>query len=169
MGITGHENAEDGSGNAGMGTANPSPVHSPPVRDRAQLLQFLHADKDPLWSISQDEALRLCSVYEDEMGLMNPILDIPKVKAYATQLYRFMEAAHHAGLMQQGMPGPDAIDDEDTNILKMVLASALTVEGSGQSQLGRKLFDYVHPAIDNLLLGNVGLKGIRILTMRVSK
>ena len=167
MGITGHESTEDGSGIAGMGTADPSPVHSPPARDRAQLLQFLHADKDPLWSISQDETLRLCRVYEDEMGMMYPILDIPKVMAYATKLYRFMEAAHRSGLMQQGMPGPDTMDDEDTNILKMVLASALTVEGSGRSELGMKLFHYVQPAIDNLLLGSVGLKGIRLLTMTV--
>ncbi|KAK5134963.1 hypothetical protein LTR08_005915 [Meristemomyces frigidus] len=165
MGITGHENAEDGSGIAGTGTADPSPVHSPPARNRAQLLQFLHTNKDPIWSISQDEMLRLCSVYEDEMGLMYPVLDIQKVMEYATKLYRFMEAAHRTGLMQQGMPGPDAIDDEDTNILKMVLASALTVEGSGRSELGRKLFQYVQPAIDNLLLGTVGLKGIRLLTM----
>ncbi|KAK5120941.1 hypothetical protein LTR85_005725 [Meristemomyces frigidus] len=165
MGITGHEGTEDGSGLAGVGTADPSPAHSPPTRNRAQFLQSYHADKDPIWGISQEETMRLCSVYEDEMGLMYPILDINKVMAYATKLHRFMEAAHRTGLMQQGMPGSDSIDDEDTNILKMVLATALTVEGSGRSDLGRRLFEYVQPAIDDLLLGSVGLKGIRLLTM----
>ncbi|KAK4543731.1 hypothetical protein LTR36_005376 [Oleoguttula mirabilis] len=165
MGITGHEGTEDGSGLAGLGTADPSPAHSPPARNRAQFLQSYHADKDPIWGISQEETMRLCSVYEDEMGLMYPVLDMYKVTAYATKLYRFMEAAHRTGLMQQGMPGSDSIDDEDTNILKMVLATALTVEGSGRSELGRKLFEYVQPAVDVLLLGSVGLKGIRLLTM----
>jgi hypothetical protein len=112
--------------------------------------------------------MRLCRVYEDEMGLMYPVLDINKIIAYTQKLYRFMEAAHRQGLMQQGLPGADAIDDEDTNILKMVIACALTVEGSGKSDLGRRMFEYVHPAIDNLLLGNVGIKGIRLLILTVS-
>lgn len=169
MGLTGHEGIEDGSGAGGVGTADPSPAHSPPMRNRAQFLTTLHADKDPLWGMSHEEIMRLCSVYEDEMGLMYPVLDINKVTAHATKLYRFMEAAHRTGLMQQGMPGTDSIADEDTNILKMVLASALTVEGSGRSELGRRLFEYVQPAIDDLLLGSVGLKGIRLLTMTVCR
>ncbi|KAK3115794.1 hypothetical protein LTR53_004525 [Teratosphaeriaceae sp. CCFEE 6253] len=164
MGITSHPGAEAGSGEAGTATENPSPVGSPP-KGRGQLLQSWSADKDPIWSIAQDEAIRLCHVYEDEMGLMYPVLDIGKVVAYATKLYRFMEAAHRTGLMQQGMPGPDAIEDEDTNILKMVLATAMTVEASGRSELGRRLAEYVQPAIDNLLLGSVGIKGIRLLAM----
>ena len=101
------------------------------------------------------------------IGLMYPVLDINKVIAYAQKLYRFMEAAHRSGLMQQGMPGADAIDDEDTNILKMVMATAMTVEASGRSELGRRMFEYVHSAIDNLLLGNVGIKGIQLLVLTV--
>ncbi|WPG99496.1 Hypothetical protein R9X50_00231100 [Acrodontium crateriforme] len=166
MGITGqNDNVDDGSGFGGIGTAEGSPVGSPNARDRAQLLQSYHSDKDPIWQISQEEALRLCQIYEDEMGLMYPLLDIGNVTAYATNLYRFMEAAHRAGLMQKGFPGADSIDDEDTNILKMVLATALTVEASGNSELGQRIFDFVQPAVDNLLLGNVGIKGIRLLAM----
>ena len=164
MGIT---STDDGSGAAGAGTAVQSPAGSPP-RKRAQLHQTYHADKDPIWSISQDEAIRLCRVYEDEMGLMYPIIDTDKVIAYVGKLYRFMEAAHRSGLMQQGLPGADSIDDEDTNILKMVLASAMTVEASGRSDLGQRMFEYVQPAIDSLMLGSVGIKGIQLLTMTVS-
>ncbi|KAK5160103.1 hypothetical protein LTS14_002210 [Recurvomyces mirabilis] len=157
MGISG---VEEGSGDA-TGDANPTPSGSPP----RQVLDHWNADKDPIWKTTQEEAMRLCQVYEDEMGLMYPVLDIQKVMAYATKLYRFMEAAHRTGLMQQGFPGGDAIEDEDTNILKMVMAVAMTVEASGRSDLGRRLFEYVQPAIDNLLLGNVGVKGIRLLVM----
>ncbi|KAK3060509.1 hypothetical protein LTR53_020087, partial [Teratosphaeriaceae sp. CCFEE 6253] len=81
MGITSHNGgAEPGSGEAGTATENPSPVGSPP-KGRGQLLQSWSADKDPIWSIAQDEAIRLCHVYEDEMGLMYPVLDIGKVVA----------------------------------------------------------------------------------------
>ncbi|KAK0250481.1 hypothetical protein LTS09_014328 [Friedmanniomyces endolithicus] len=166
MGITGHNGAQPGSGEGGMGTDNPTPTGSPPpARHIGQMVQSYHAEKDPIWSITQEEAIRLCQMYEDEMGLMYPVLDTNKVMAYATKLYRFMEAAHRSGLMQQGMPGSDAMVDEDTNILQMVLATAMTVEGSGRSELGRKLFEGVQPAIDNLLLGSVGVKGIRLLAM----
>ena len=166
MGITSQNDGEEGaSGGAGSGTRDPTPNGSPPSQ---QLRQSMHASKDPIWSVSQEEAMRLCRVYEDEMGLMYPVLDIDKVIAYAQKLYRFMEAAHRSGLMQQGLPGADAIDDEDTNILKMVIATAMTVEASGRSDLGRRLFEYVHPAIDTLLLGNVGTKGIRLLILTVS-
>lgn len=168
MGITSNNDGDDNaSGGAGNGTADASPVGSPDARNRGQQLQTYHSDKDPIWQISQEEAIRLCRVYEDEMGLMYPVLDINVVIAYAGKLYRFMEAAHRAGLMQQGMPGADSIEDEDTNILKLVLAVALTVEGSGQSELGQSLFAFVQPAVDNSLMGNVGIKGIRLLTMAV--
>ncbi|KAI6870654.1 fungal transcriptional regulatory protein [Hortaea werneckii] len=166
MGITSGPE-EGGSGTAGFTTGEPSPAQSPPPRDRnsAQYLSSTHAQKDPIWSVSQEEAIRLCHVYEDEMGMMYPILDSGKMIAYAQKLYRFMEAAHRSGLMQQGMPGPDAIDDEDANILKMVLATAMTVESQGRSDLGRRLFECVQPAIDNSLHGNVDLKGVKLLVL----
>lgn len=167
MGITGQVEEEiGGSEDAGTGTAVGTPQRSPAVR--GQLLHTFHADKDPIWSISQDEALRLCRLYEDEMGLMYPVLDVNKVVDYAVKLYTFMEAAHRSGLMQQGLPGADSIDDEDTNILKLVMATAMTVEGSGKSELGQRIFEYVQPAIDTMLLGAVGVKAIRLLTMTVS-
>lgn len=167
MGITSQpEGGEEGlSGGAGSGTRDPTPDGAPPSR---QVRQDWHVDKDPIWAVTQEEAMRLCRVYEDEMGLMYPVLEIDKVIAYTQKLYRFMEAAHRSGLMQQGFPGADAIDDDDTNILKMVIACALTVEGSGRSDLGKRMFEYVHPAIENLLLGNVGTKGIRLLILTVS-
>lgn len=164
MGITGQNDAlRETSGGVGDNTREASPDRPPSF----QLRNGVHATKDPIWSVSQDEALRLCRVWEDEMGLMYPILDINKVIAHAQKLYRFMEAAHRTGLMQQGMPGADSIGDEDTNILKMVLAISMTVEASGRSDLGRRMFEYVQPAIDNLLLGSVGVKGIRLLILTV--
>jgi hypothetical protein len=33
----------------------------------------LHPSKDPLWSLTREEVLRLITLYEDEMGLMYPV------------------------------------------------------------------------------------------------
>lgn len=165
MGIT--SQAEGDLNGAGGGTAT-TEVTPEPTESTAPFVPTLVTDKDPIWAISKDEALRLCRVYEDEMGLMYPVIDVEKVIAHATSLYRFIEAVYRNGMMRQGLPGADAIDDEDTNILKLMLATALTVEACGRSELGQRLFEFVQPAIDNMLLGNAGIKGVRLLTMAVS-
>lgn len=166
MGITSQaEGNVNGGTDTGIVTTEVTPE---PPESTVQFVPTLVTDKDPIWGISKDEALRLCRVYEDEMGLMYPVIDVDKVVAHANSLYRFIEAAYRTGLMRQNLPGADAIDDEDTNILKLMLATALTVEACGRSELGQRLFEYVQPAIDNMLLGNAGIKGVRLLTMAVS-
>lgn len=157
----------DGSVDVGAGAGQMSDPASPNLGAASAPTQRMHEDKDPIWSISKEEAQRLCRVYEDEMGLMYPILDTEKVIAYTENLYRFMDAMRRQGLFRGDQPGADRIDDEDANILKMVIACALMTEGAGQSELGQRIFENVQPATDNLMSGNVGLKGIRLLAMRV--
>lgn len=166
MGIT-SQTDEDGNGELGAGIVTTEVTPEPPETNPPFIPTVL-TNKDPIWSVSKDEALRLCRVYEDEMGLMYPVIDVDKAVAHAAGLYRFIEAAHRTGLMRQDLPGADAIDDEDTNILKLILATAMTVEACGRSELGQRLFEFVQPAIDNMLLGSAGIKGVRLLTMAVS-
>ena len=165
MGITKQgETGASGSGAAGTGTGEHSPVGTP---TSGQLLPYFHRGKDPLWMVPQAEAVRLCQVYEDEMGLMYPVLDIEDVIAYAQQLYPFMEAARRTGLMQQGMPGSDTLDDADTSILKLVIAIGLVVEAGGRSDLAKRLFQSVQSTVDKCLRGSASIKGIQMLAMAV--
>lgn len=167
MGITSSqtEGHREGSGAAGTGTREQSPAGTPPSQ---QWVKSWNPEKDPLWTVPQEESIRLCNVYEDEMGLMYPVLNIGQVIEYAKRLYKFMEAAHRSGLMQQGMPGPDNMDDEDSSILKLVMATALTVEAGGRSELGKKMFERVQPAVETCMLGNGSFKAVQILAMAVS-
>ena len=163
MGIT---DANRGDGiQAGSGEGSPSRSDD---EEEMQLFRSRHETKDPIWFVSQAEAERLCRVYEEEIWVMCPVLNVGKVLAYARKLYRFINAARRSGLMQQGFRGSDTIDDEDTNTLKLVLASAMTAEAGGRSEQGRKLFESVQPAIDTLLLGSPNVRGVRLLTMTVS-
>lgn len=132
----------------GKGDANGDDVHGLPrstspgqMERNLQLLQAVHEEKDPIYSVSKEEALRLCRVYEDEMGIMYPVLNIQTVMEYTERLYSFIDAARRNGLVQQGFPGADAIDDENTIVLKMIIACASTMEGSGSSDLGRSIFE----------------------------
>lgn len=126
----------------------------------------LHSTKDPIWAVKKDEALRLCRVFEDENGLLYPFLDMQHVMRHATMLFKFIDSFAKTVVLKD-RPGADDMQDEDTDVLKLVMAIAMVTEGGGQSDLGRRLFHYVNKDINKRLLGSVGLKDIQILTLKV--
>lgn len=161
----------------GKADANGDDVHqlqqstSPSQMERnLQLLQAVHEDKDPIYTVSKEEALRLCRVYEDEMGIMYPVLNIQTIMEYTERLYNFIDAARRNGLVQTGFPGADAIDDENTIQLKMIIACASTMEGSGSSELGQNIFESpgvkeaVAKAMNGYMISN---KAPRLLVLTV--
>lgn len=52
------------TGDEGTTLTDDTPIGSPPLRPATTTL---NNSRDPLWSISKDEAIRLCRVYEEEM------------------------------------------------------------------------------------------------------
>jgi hypothetical protein len=164
MGITATDDTED----EGIITNDATPRASPPIPTPMLPRTSLHADKDPIWSISKHEAKRLVHVWHEEQGVMYPILEIDKVLRYTEMLFSFVEAAARSGLMQGGLPGSDAIMDEQTSILKLILAITLCMEGRGKDTLGEKLFENVHKVVEKTLSEPVGLHGINLLALTVS-
>jgi hypothetical protein len=146
-----------------------TPRASPPVSGPALSLQPLHADKDPIWNISKHDAMRLVNVWHEEQGVMYPILDMDKMLRYADMLFTFIEAAARSGLMQGALPGADAIMDEQTSVLKLILAIALVLEGGGKDALGERLFENVHNVVEKTLFEPVGLHGINLLALTASR
>lgn len=124
-----------------------------------------HPSKDPLWAINQEEAIRLCRIYEEEMGIMYPLFDIEIIVERVKMLWSFLEAALRSGLGH--FPGADAIVDDDTNLIKMVLAAALTVESNGHSDLGQILFEAVKPAVTASFWGPIDMKGLSLICVAV--
>lgn len=163
MGITGTGEGED----EGVITHDATPMDSPPVRIASIHQTALHADKDPIWALTQHEAMRLVTVWHEEVGSMYPLLDIDSLVRFTELLFRFVEAVSKAGLMQRGLPGADAIEDEQTNILKIILATALIMEGGGKNPLGEKLFNNTRKILDKMLSDPVDLTSIRMLALVV--
>ena len=163
MGITAPDLADEGGPNEDDHTSIGSPrqLHAPLA------MMTVHPNKDPIWRIGKEEALRLCRVYEEEMGIMYPMLDMEKTLAQANMLFTFTEAAARSGLMDPNRSGPDKLRNNDVNILKMVLATALLIEGEGQSDLGRDLFLSVREAFENRLSSPVEVKGLILLVLVV--
>ena len=139
-------------------------------RDRSRAASPLvaaspHPTKDPLWLIDAAEVGRLCRIYEEEIGIMYPVVDIDRVQKHANGLYKFIGASLRSGFGQPNFPGSDAFDDEDTVVLKMILAITLTVEGGGRSDLGQRFFESAKPAVDLKLVTNTGMLSVVLLVL----
>ena len=164
MGIsTAPELQDDG----GPSDIDPS-LDAPAIQHLAPVAAMITAPlKDPLWQISKDDAIRLCKIYDEDIGMMYPMLDIEKILRHADMLFSFIEAAARTGLMNRGLAGADALEGNDINILKMVLASALVAEGGGQSPLGRAVYESCREAFECKLTGPLEMKGLILLVIVV--
>jgi hypothetical protein len=54
-------------GDGAINTADDTPMGSPPLRPISLREPTSKSTRDPLWSLTKDEAVRLCRVYEEEM------------------------------------------------------------------------------------------------------
>lgn len=149
-------------------TQDATPSQTPPSIHSPYPLNPAHPNKDPLWVIRREEAIRLLRVYEEEIGLMYPFIDIEKLMAHTNLLYTFIEAADRTGFAKRFKSGPDYLSDDESCVLKMVLAITLVVEGNGQSLLGAQLFGGVKRKIDDQLWKPGEISTIKLLTLMVS-
>jgi hypothetical protein len=100
---------------------------------------------------------------------MYPVLNIENLIQHAKNLFRFMEAAIRNGLASETAPSNQGIKDDNSNILKMVLAVALIVEGGGESEVGTRLYESVKDYADAILhREGVELKSLPLLVLVVS-
>ena len=91
-----------------------------------------------------------------------------KIFKHLNLLYTFIGAALRTGLGQPALLGADAIEDEDTTVLKLVLAITLMLEGSGKSELGDRFFESARHAVNLKIVGllDVGAVNLIVLTVR---
>ncbi|KAJ5575495.1 transcriptional regulator family: Fungal Specific TF [Penicillium sp. DV-2018c] len=147
------------AGDEGDIAQDPSPVASPSAQNRA--LEPRQA-VDPLWTLPKDEALRLCRVYEEEMGIMYPVVELSELLDHVDLLYgptdRVLGSAFQPDVQRGLAP-------EDIHILRIVFACALTAEASGRSEKAIALFDSVREVQDNCVWGPPDIKSIVFLTL----
>lgn len=149
------------TGDEGDLTQEPSPLTSPSALN--QELE-VHQAVDPLWALPEDEALRLCRVYEEEMGIMYPVLELEELLGQVHQLYGVM---NNTGNIPNPAEGSKPLDRDDIHILRLVFACALTAEASGRSEQAIALFDSVRDVQDNCVWGPPQIKNIIFLTLVV--
>lgn len=120
---------------------------------------------DPLWKVGNDEAIRLCQVYEEEIGMMLPMLDMEKMIIKANLLYS-LETASQPDLANH-LSSIVSLDCDDMNILKIIIATSLMLEGSGESELGKMIFESIRGACEIRLWDPINIKGLILLVIAV--
>ncbi|KAL2849793.1 hypothetical protein BJX68DRAFT_276005 [Aspergillus pseudodeflectus] len=145
-------------GGEGDTTREPSPLPTPPSAGAPG-----HSG-DPLWDISKTEALRLCKVYEEEMGVMYPVVDLSDLLKNVDLLYGPAEVGFWPRAPIQGQ-NEEGLDTDEINILRLVFACALTAEASGNSELAMSLFETVRDAADHYVWAAPEIKSITLLAL----
>ena len=153
---------ERNEGADGTFTQEPSPMPSPSPPDPRP--EPASPPGDPLYAIKKAEAVRLCHVYEEEMGIMYPVLDLQRLVDQVHLLYDHVMQQRQPMQLSEGV----GLDDTDVHILRLVFACALTAEGSGRSERAIRLFDSVREVADNCVWGAPEIKNIIFLTLVVS-
>jgi hypothetical protein len=153
----------------GTMTQDPTPMASPRIRPAVPLVSPIGQPlRDPIWVLSREEMIRLCRVYEEEMGIMYPVVDIEKVIIHGNNVYTFVESARQNSFFNANSDGK-GLTDLGSSVLKMVLACALLTEGNGRSETAYSLFESVRDAADRILHGEVfEVKDLSFLVLVVS-
>lgn len=139
--------------------ASPSPLHHRRGFDSVI---------DPMWTITHQEATRLHGVYEEEMGMMYPIVPREQVTAHINLLYSRSGDLFGARIESTSHRHHDTkLDPEDVIILKLIFACALAAEENGHSTLGMKLFHSTRDVINDCVWGAPSIKRICSLTLAV--
>lgn len=123
---------------------------------------------DPLSMIGKIEALRLCYIYEEEMGIQYPILDISELLVRVENLYSMLQKTPLVGNFEQDLRSVGDLEQADVMIVRLVLACALAAEGNGQSELALGLFSGVQDFSNACIWGPPEINSMIILWLIVS-
>lgn len=173
-GVSGSDDVDDYSLNQGgeleesaVSTRDASPMPSPsitPHRDDHHR-QRSSSTIDPLWGINREEAIRLCHVYEEEMGIMYPVIDIETAIDQVNALYNHLSPLSSSTELATK---EERLSDDDINILKLVFACALTAEANGNSDLAMRIFRGVRDVASDVVWQPPNIKRVVFITLVVS-
>ncbi|KAL3482181.1 hypothetical protein BJX99DRAFT_82768 [Aspergillus californicus] len=114
---------------------------------------------DPLGCLGKEEALLLVTVYENNVGLMYPCIDLDSLRSYVDDYYK-------NGPTPPGMTDQDWFFARDVEVLKVLLATALLAESHGRSERAALLADSVEDRFaTRLKIPEVDMKELLILTL----
>jgi hypothetical protein len=127
-----------------------------------------NARRDPIFSFSRKDISRLIQVYDEGTGIMFPMISLSKIMKHAETSLSFAEALMRTGFMAPAMEGGDQLYDEDTQILKMIMAIALELQDSGPNEMAIRLYESIQQHIEEILWKPKSISGVQLLALVVS-
>lgn len=156
------DNAIPGDDEASL---SPTPQSPAPSSEEGPI-----AHRDPLQGLDLGETLRLIQVYEDNVAIIYPCIDLASVRTFVVE-------SHHSRGSRVGdcsrqtptaHPARDWFHARDIQVLNIFLATALLVESHGRSELAAQLADCVEDRFaSRLKIAQVDMKEILILVLLV--
>ncbi|KAL4928203.1 transcription factor domain-containing protein [Aspergillus undulatus] len=114
---------------------------------------------DLLGCLGKEEALRLVTVYENNVGLMYPCIDLDSLRSYVNDYYK-------DGPTPPGTTDQDWFFARDAEVLKILLATALLAESHGRSERAALLADSVEDRFaTRVKIPEVDMKELLILAL----
>jgi hypothetical protein len=141
----------------GLAREDPTPIASPflpPVLRHFPSSSQRLMQMDPLWEFDREEMIRICRVYEEEVGIMYPVIKIETVIDHVNQLAPEMEAAKRNGTMA-AFAAEERFTDLKTCTLKIVMCCGLTVEEHSNSAKATQLYDSIQAVVDKKLMSDL--------------
>ncbi|CAH0055899.1 unnamed protein product [Clonostachys solani] len=120
-------------------TANASRAASPSPRG----ISPTTTPVDPVWLIDRREAMRLCNVYEEEINLSHPFLDMATIRDNVKRLYDAIDVLVGYGCTEMPLNATTILERDELHIIKLVFATALITETGGPGGLTGALFNDV--------------------------
>ncbi|KAI1329430.1 hypothetical protein F5Y16DRAFT_365972 [Xylariaceae sp. FL0255] len=143
-----------------------SSIASPKTLPNITGLTQTQQQQDIIWELGLDEMIRLCRVYQEEVGVLYPVLDVEVIIRHARTLCGWIEAAKRNGFARSFGAQEGGIKDSNTLLLKIVLCSSMLVEGHGSSPQAQVIFDSVKPIADRMLMSEpANAKNLQFLAL----
>ena len=98
---------------------------------------------DPLHSLSTGDILRLLRVYDDEVNSVYPCIDVVGFESRLCSSFDNNDSGTNSWTFTNGSLLVTLFNTKEIRLLKMIVATALVLEGMGESDLGQKLVDDV--------------------------
>ncbi|KAH7369594.1 fungal-specific transcription factor domain-containing protein [Rhexocercosporidium sp. MPI-PUGE-AT-0058] len=119
-------------------------------------------ESDPLLALGLTEVRRVLDVYEEELHPVYPFIDVDDVRERVGEMYRELEVC--CG-MDGASEGARTCGD-DVMVLKMMVATALVVEGAGKSVTGQMLLGSVDATLDKgMKVFGINIKQLQLYTL----
>jgi len=144
----------------------------PSRRESAEPPVRVEEDKtanDALLAIDLSEIYHHLDVYRKELMPIYPFINFEEISARVPEIHEYLQKEPARDAADNGRVDPLCSNNKkEGNDIKLMVASALVLEGGGQSILGQELVDSVEATVNRSVHNvEVDLRELQILTMTV--